>query len=144
MPLSSCEMEYLKELLALLVDLKKKHLTGGLLVMSFCCRLIEQIMDRVHPSYEYWGLPDPTREVNRNVSRDEMVTRFTQLYIGRIRNKKCLKAHSLTRSADPVCLEITSSSRSIYLLCTLEEDLLDLVSCLYRLRRCSTGALHLC
>jgi hypothetical protein len=143
MPLSSCKTEDLKELLALLADLKKKGLTRGSVVMSFCCRLIQPIKDRVVPAYEYWGQSDPTREVNHKVSIGEMVTRVMQLYIGQIWNKKCPKVHSLTRPADPVSLEITSSSQSVYLLCTLEEDLLDLISCLCRLGRCSIGALHL-
>jgi hypothetical protein len=40
MPLSSREPEDLKELLTLLVDVKKKGLTGGAVVMLFCRRLI--------------------------------------------------------------------------------------------------------
>jgi hypothetical protein len=40
MPLSSREMEDLKELLTLLADLKKKGLAGGSVAMSFCPLLI--------------------------------------------------------------------------------------------------------
>jgi hypothetical protein len=45
MPLSSCEMEDLKELLALLADLKKKGLMESSVAMSFCHRLIQLIKD---------------------------------------------------------------------------------------------------
>jgi hypothetical protein len=50
----------------------------------------------VHPAYEYWGQSDPTREANRKVPRDEMVAIVTKQYVGPMRNKTCLKAHSLT------------------------------------------------
>jgi hypothetical protein len=64
--------------------------------------MIQPIKDRVHPAYEYCGQSDPTREVNRNVSKKEMVARASQMYFGKVKVKKCLKAHSLKRPADPV------------------------------------------
>jgi hypothetical protein len=60
------------------------------------------IKDRVHPAYEYGGQSDPTCEVNRKVSREEMVARVSQMYSGKMKVKKCPKAHSLKRPADPV------------------------------------------
>jgi hypothetical protein len=36
----------------------------------------------VHPEYEYWGQSDPTHEVNRKVSKEEMVARVSQMYSG--------------------------------------------------------------
>lgn len=38
--LTSCEIEDIKELLALITDLKRKDLTRGSVAMSFCRRLI--------------------------------------------------------------------------------------------------------
>jgi hypothetical protein len=64
--------------------------------------LIQLIKDRVHPAYEYWGRSDPTCEVNRKVSKEEMVARLSQMYSGKVKVKKFPKAHSLKRLADPV------------------------------------------
>jgi hypothetical protein len=114
--LTSCEIEDVKELLALVADLKNKGLTGGSMAMSLCRRLIQPIKDLVHPAYEYWGQSDPTREVNHKVSRDEMAARVTQMYTGRIRNRKCPKTHYLSRLADPVSPETTRSLRLVSLL----------------------------
>jgi hypothetical protein len=61
--------------------------------------MIQPIKDRVHPAYEYWGQSDPTREVNRKVSEEEMAARISQMYTGKV---KCPKAHSLNRPANPV------------------------------------------
>jgi hypothetical protein len=58
--------------------------------------------DRVHPAYEYWGQSDPTREVNRKVAKEEMAARVSQMYSRKVKVKKCPKAHSLKRPADPV------------------------------------------
>jgi ribosomal protein L23 len=52
--------------------------------------------------YEYFGQSDPTREVNHKVSKEEMAARVSQMYSGKVKVKKCPKAHSLKWSADPV------------------------------------------
>jgi ribosomal protein L23 len=64
--------------------------------------MIQPIKDRVHLAYEYMGQSDPTREVNRKVSKEEMAARVSQMYVGRVKVKKCPKAYSLKRPADPV------------------------------------------
>jgi hypothetical protein len=64
--------------------------------------MIQPIKDRVHPAYEYWGQSDPTREINRKVSKEKMAARVSQMYSGKVKVKKCPKAHSLKRPADPV------------------------------------------
>ena len=89
MQLTSREVEDLEGLLTDLKTLKLAGLTGGAVVISFSRRLIQPIKDRVHPAYEYWGQTDPTREANQKVSKEEMVTRVTQLFSGVIRNKTC-------------------------------------------------------
>jgi hypothetical protein len=99
---TSREMDDVKELLTLVGDLKKAGLTGGVVAMSFCRHMIQPIKDRVHPAYEYWGQMDPTREVTHKVSQEDMAARVSQMYFGCIRNKKCPKAYSLSRPADPV------------------------------------------
>jgi hypothetical protein len=55
--------------------------------------LIQLVKDRVHPTYEYWEQSNPTREVNRKVSKEEMVARVFQMYSGKVKVK---------RPADPV------------------------------------------
>jgi hypothetical protein len=42
--------------------------------------MIQPIKDRVHPAYEYRGQSDPTGEVNRKVSKEEMAARVSQIY----------------------------------------------------------------
>jgi hypothetical protein len=64
--------------------------------------MIQPIKDRVHPAYKYWRQSDPTRDVNHKVFKEEMVARVSQMYSGKVKVKKCPKAHSLKRSADPV------------------------------------------
>jgi hypothetical protein len=64
--------------------------------------MIQPIKDRVHLAFEYWGQSDPMREVNRKVSKEEMTARVSQMYSGKVKVKKCPKAHSLKRPSDPV------------------------------------------
>jgi hypothetical protein len=82
--------------------MKKWGVTGAAVARSFCRRLIQPIKDRVHPVYEYWGQSNPTREINRMVYKEEMAAKVSQMYSGKVKIKKCPKAHSLKRPADPV------------------------------------------
>jgi hypothetical protein len=92
----------LKPVLELVNNLKKKGVTGAAVARSFCRRMIQPIKDWVHPAYEYWGQSDPTHEINHRVSKEEMAARVSQMYSGKVKVKKCPKAHSLKRPADPV------------------------------------------
>jgi hypothetical protein len=76
--------------------------TGASVARSFCRRLIQPIKDRVHPAYEYRGQSDPTLEVNLKISKEEMAARVSQIYSGKVKIKKCPKAHSLKRPTDSV------------------------------------------
>jgi hypothetical protein len=96
------DLEDLKGVLELVSDMKKRGVTGAAVVRSFCRRMIQPIKDWVHPAYEYYGQSDPTREVNRKVSKEEMATRVSQMYFGKVKVKKCPKAHLLKRPADSV------------------------------------------
>jgi hypothetical protein len=100
--LSSCDTEDLKEILELVRDLMKQGVAGASVARSFFRRLIQPIKDKVQPVYEYWGQSDPTREVNHMVSKEEMVARVSPIYSWKVKIKKCPKAHSLKRPADPV------------------------------------------
>jgi hypothetical protein len=100
--LPSRDLEDLKGVLELVSDMKKRGVTGAAVARSFCRRMIQPINDRVHPAYEYYGQSDPTCEVNRKVSKEEMVARVSQMYSRKVKVKKCPKAHSLKRSADTV------------------------------------------
>jgi hypothetical protein len=100
--LSTRELEDLKGILELVSYMKGQGVTGAAMARSFCHRMIQPIKDRVHPAYEYCGQSDPTREVNRKVSKEDMAARVSHMYSGRVKLKKCPKANSLKRSADPV------------------------------------------
>jgi hypothetical protein len=104
--LLTCELEDLKGVLELVSDMKGRGVTGAAVARSFCRRMIQSIKDRVHPAYEYCGQSDPTREVNRKVSKEEMAAPVSQMYSGKVKVKKCPKAHSLNRPVDPVRSEI--------------------------------------
>jgi hypothetical protein len=65
----------LKGVLELVSNMKSPGVTGAAVARSFCRRMIQPIKDRVHPAYEYYGQSDPTCEVNRKVSREEMAAR---------------------------------------------------------------------
>jgi hypothetical protein len=100
--LSTRELKDLKGVLELVSDMKGRGVTGAAVARSFCRRMIQLIKDRVHPAYEYCGQSDPTREVNRKVSKEEMAARVSDIYSGKVKVKKCPKEHSLKRPADPV------------------------------------------
>jgi hypothetical protein len=100
--LSSRDLRDLKGVLELVNDMKRPGVTGAAVARSFCLQMILSIKDRVHPAYEYWGQSDPTREVNHKVSKEEMAARVSHMYSGKVKVKKCPKAHSLKRSADLV------------------------------------------
>jgi hypothetical protein len=100
--LSSRDLKELESVLGLVSELKKRGVTGAVVARSFCRRMIQPIKDRVHPAYEYLGQTDPTRKVNCKVSKEEMAARVSQMYARRVKVKKCPKAYSLKRPADPI------------------------------------------
>jgi hypothetical protein len=106
--LSTRELEDLKGVLELVSDMKTRGVTGAVVVRSFCQRMIQPNKDRVHQAYEYCGQSDPTCEVNRKISKEEMAARISQIYSGKVKVKKCPRAHSLKRPADPVGYPIIS------------------------------------
>jgi hypothetical protein len=100
--LSSLDLGELKAVLELVNNVKKQGVTGAAVARSFCQRMIQSIKNWVLPACEYWGQSDPTREVDRKVSKEEMVARVSQMYSGKVKVKNCPKAHSLKRPADSV------------------------------------------
>jgi hypothetical protein len=100
--LSSRDLKELEPVLGLVGELKKQGVTGAAVARSFYRRMIQPIKDRVHPAYEYVGQSDPTRDFHRKVSKEEMAARFSQMYAGRVKVKKCPKVYSLKRPGDPV------------------------------------------
>jgi hypothetical protein len=100
--LSSQDLKELEPVLGLVSELKKQGVTGAMVARSFCRRMIQPIKDQIHPSYEYVGQSDPTRDVNRKVSKEEMAARVDQMYAGKVKVKKCSKAYSLKRPVDPI------------------------------------------
>jgi hypothetical protein len=87
-----------------LEQLKAEGLTGSVVAISFCRRLIQPIQDRVHLAFEYWGQTVPTRVAKRKVSKGEMVARVKDIFAGWIRNRECPKALGVYRPSDPVSL----------------------------------------
>jgi hypothetical protein len=75
--LSTYELEDLKGVLELVSDMKTRGVIGAAVARSFCRRMIQPIKDRVHPAHEYCGQSDPTREVNRKVSKEVMAARVS-------------------------------------------------------------------
>jgi hypothetical protein len=55
------DTEELNPLLDDLEQLKAEGLTGVVVAISFCRRLIQPFQDRAHPTFEYQGQSDPTR-----------------------------------------------------------------------------------
>jgi hypothetical protein len=100
--LSSHDLKELEVVLELVGDMKKRGVTGATVARSFCRQMIQPMKDRVHSAYEYWGKSDPTHEVNRKVSKEEMEASVSQMLSGRVKVKKCPKAHSLKRLANSV------------------------------------------
>jgi hypothetical protein len=100
--LSTRDLDDLKGVLELVSDVKKRGVTGATVARSFCRRMIQPIKDWVHPTYQYCGQSDPTREVNHKVSKEEMAGRVSQMYSGKVKAKNCPRAHTLKRPADPV------------------------------------------
>jgi hypothetical protein len=79
-----------------LEQLKAKGLTGAAEAIIFCLRLIQPLQDRAHLAFEYWGKYDPTRVVQRKVSKAEMMARAKNIIDGRIRSWECPKALGCT------------------------------------------------
>jgi hypothetical protein len=100
--LLSSDLKEFEGVLELVGDMKNRGVTGAAVARSFCRWMIQPINDWVHPTYKYWGQSDPTREVNRKVSKEGMVARVSQMYSRKVKVKTCPKAHSLKSSADPV------------------------------------------
>jgi hypothetical protein len=73
--------------------------------ISFCRHLIQPLQDQAHPTFEYWGQSDPTRVVQRKVSKAEMTARGKSIFDGQIRNRECPKALGIYNPSDPVCLQ---------------------------------------
>jgi hypothetical protein len=104
--LVSREMGELHPLLDDLEKLKAEGLTGGAVAISFNCRLIQPIQDRVHPTFEYWGLSDPTWVVKRKVSNGEMAAQVKNIFGGHIRNREGPKALGVYRPSEAVSLAL--------------------------------------
>jgi hypothetical protein len=83
------DLEDLKGVLELVGDMKKRGVTEAAVARLFCRQMIQPIKYRVYPAYEYCGQSDPTREVNRKVSKEEMAARVSQMYSGKVKVKKC-------------------------------------------------------
>jgi hypothetical protein len=100
--LSTRELEDREGVLELVSDMKGRGVIGAAVARLWCRWMIQPIKDRVHPAYEYCGQSETTHEVNHKVSKEEMAARVSQMYSGKVKVKKCPKAHCLKRPADPV------------------------------------------
>jgi hypothetical protein len=73
--LATLDTQELKPLLDDLEQLKVEGLTGAMVAISFCRRLIQPLQGWAHPAFEYWGQSDPTRVAQCKVSKAEMIAR---------------------------------------------------------------------
>jgi hypothetical protein len=103
--LATLDTQELKPLLDDLEQLKAEGLTGAVVAINFCRRLIQSLQDRAPPTFEYWGQSDPTRVARRKVSKAEMIARAKNIFGRRIRNKECPKALAIYSPVDPVSLQ---------------------------------------
>ena len=73
-PTSEKDMVQVDHLLEEIANLSAFMLTRAAVALSYCKQLVQQIQDRVHPDYEYWGRVDPTQWQNRMVPQEEAET----------------------------------------------------------------------
>jgi hypothetical protein len=109
--LASRDIEELQPLLDDLEQLKAEGLTGGVVAISFCRRLIQPIQDQPHLAFEYWGQSDPTRVMKRKVSKAEMTAWVKSIFGRRIRNGECPKALEMYHPSDLVHLQLRFISK---------------------------------
>jgi hypothetical protein len=102
--LATRDIEELKPLLDDLEQLKAEGLIGATVAISFCHCLIQSLLDRAHPAFEYWGQSDPTRVAQRKVSKAEMMAHAKNIFGRRICNRECPKALGVYSPSDPVSL----------------------------------------
>jgi hypothetical protein len=76
------DTQELKPLMDDLEQLKVEGLIGAAVAISFCRRLIQALQDLVHPAFEYWGQSDPTRVVQRKVSKAKMIAHAKNIFGG--------------------------------------------------------------
>ena len=74
---SSADMEQLKELLGLVKGMKTN---SGLVAASFIVRCIQPYKARAHPTFEFKGETDGTRERSEMLSRDVVQERDVELF----------------------------------------------------------------
>ena len=103
---SNEDMTQVSRLLEILDGRKGEGITGVGVVLSFINRRVQPVKDRVHPSNEYSGPCDPTRESPILWTEEEMIRRARTLFAGdaEITNAGCPPAYSLKRPADEVSL----------------------------------------
>jgi len=118
-PPTTEEMAQVERLLKEIADLSAQDLTGAVVALSFCKRLTQPILERVHPAFEYWGRQDPTRRQERKVPREEIANRVACIMAGQIQDKGCPKALCLKRPTNAVSFLESSGSFSSFPTCFL-------------------------
>jgi hypothetical protein len=74
-----------------LEQLKAEGLTSAAVAISFWRRIIQPLLDRAHPAFEYCRQSDPTRFVQHKVYKAEMMAHAKNIFAGWIRNRECPK-----------------------------------------------------
>lgn len=92
---SESEMDDVEILLERIAHLKDRGLTAMAVAVDFVYRSIQPLKDRIHLAYHYAGINDPTREVNRQVTTQELHYRVRSFFSGRITNHGCPQPFSL-------------------------------------------------
>jgi hypothetical protein len=73
-------------LLAEICALKDRGLTVEAAVVDFVFKNIQPLKDRVYPAYLYTGFNDPTRITNKQISKEDVLSRVDLIMRGKVSN----------------------------------------------------------
>ncbi|KAJ1256650.1 hypothetical protein BS78_K338200 [Paspalum vaginatum] len=88
-------MKEVQELLDKIDELKNRGLTGMAVAIDFVYHGIQPLKDRVKLACFYSGEDDRTREVNRQVTREEIAIRVRSFFTGRVTNNGAPRSFSV-------------------------------------------------
>ena len=80
------ELAESRVLLAEICVLKDRDLTAEVVVVDFVFKNIQPLKDRVYPAYLYTGVNDPTRIINKRISKEDVLSRVDSMLRGKVSN----------------------------------------------------------
>jgi hypothetical protein len=88
------EITEAKVLLAEICSLKDGGLTAEAVVADFAFKNIQPLKDRVYPAYLYSSVNDSTRDTNRWIPTEDLLSRLDMILRGRVSNAGAPVAYS--------------------------------------------------